>query len=164
MVWLWITVAHLLLIWSSYLLADPKIFLTSILPGEGQVKPSNLKIQLLTNLMINLLGCPTRPAKKSRVDSDVCSSSCCEDCECDCYCCTTSEENDIENTISSLVNVSNAFHKPKPDDAQTNQTVTTIMSDLENCIENETNAKTSRPTGLFRQLSVLMRNTKKKLK
>lgn len=111
--------------------------------------------------MLNFLGCPTRPAKKSRLDSDACSSSCCADCDCDSDCCTTSEEHDKVNSVSSIIDNSDVPLTSIPDDAQTNQTVTKVVTDSGKYRDPKPSVKLNKPSGLFQQLSVLMRGSRK---
>lgn len=128
------------------------------------IRVSSMKIQnscTLTNLMLNFLGCPTRPAKKSRLDSDACSSSCCADCDCDSDCCTTSEEHDKVNSVSSIIDNSDVPLTSIPDDAQTNQTVTKVVTDSGKYRDPKPSVKLNKPSGLFQQLSVLMRGSRK---
>lgn len=98
------------------------------------------------------------------MDSDRCSSSC-EGCECDSSscCCSPSEEHHNDNSLSLFPDVVQTKHGQE--DAHLNETMTIIKPDLEKHPETKTGTRpATRHSGLFRQLSVLMKNTKKKLK
>ena len=88
----------------------------------------------------------------SRRDSDDPCSSCCDDCECDSNCSRDNEEN-LETTASKEENEHVCL------DPGSGSPVT---SSPENNVEK--NPKSGMSTGLFRQLSVLVRGGKKKVK
>ena len=147
------------------------LFIFPLPPGRGADEPSwctehsmLAKHLSLNELMIHSLGYSTRPTKKSRMDSDQCTSSC-EGCKCDSSscCCSPIEEHHIDNSLSLFPDVVPA--KLGQDDAHINETMTTIKLDLEKHPQTKTSTRSpTRHSGLFRQLSLLMKNTKKKLK
>lgn len=119
----------------------------------------------VNELIIHSLGySSTRPTKKSRMDSDGCSSSC-EGCECDSSscCCSPTKDHHNDSSLSVFPDVVPAKHGW--DDTCLTESVTTIKPDLEKHPETRPGTRPpARHSGLFRQLSVLMKNTKKKLK